>query len=89
MVRVCTRARYSPKIPRANSCAPEKIEMIEARKEKPGTTPPYIRNRIVTSAKIATPNMVNINPTILAICSGKVLNPVSMFIACVISFLVV
>ena len=40
IVRVCTRARYSPKIPRANSCAPEKIEIIEARNENPGTTPP-------------------------------------------------
>ena len=28
-------------MPRAKSCAPEKIAIIDARKEKPGTTPPY------------------------------------------------
>ena len=33
MVRKCIRARYSPMIPNAINCAPEKIAMIEARKQ--------------------------------------------------------
>jgi hypothetical protein len=40
MVRKCIRARYSPKIPSANSCTPEKIAITEARNGKPGTLLP-------------------------------------------------
>jgi len=43
MLRACMRARYSPMMPSEKSWAPEKIAIIEARNEKPGTTPPRIR----------------------------------------------
>src|SRR5262249_6740516 len=48
MERKCTRARYSPMMPRAKSCAPEKIAMIDARKGKPGTLPPAAMKRPMT-----------------------------------------
>jgi hypothetical protein len=43
MIRVNIRARYSPTIPSANICAPEKIEIADARKTQPGTIPPNFR----------------------------------------------
>ena len=43
MLRKCMRARYSPMMPSANSCAPEKIAITEARNGKPGTLPPRTR----------------------------------------------
>ena len=46
------RARYSPIMPNANNCTPEKIEIIEARKGNPGTLPPSIKYRPITKARI-------------------------------------
>jgi len=43
ITRKCIRARYSPKMPIAKSCAPEKMAIAEARNAKPGTTPPSLR----------------------------------------------
>src|SRR5215471_740739 len=39
MLRKCRRARYSPMMPRASNCAPEKRAIVDARKGKPGTLP--------------------------------------------------
>src|SRR2546423_12118225 len=39
MERKCIRAKYSPITPKAKSCAPEKIETIEAKNGNPGTLP--------------------------------------------------
>jgi hypothetical protein len=36
---------YSPSIPKANNCAPEKTEMMDARKGNPGIVVPCIRYR--------------------------------------------
>ena len=85
MLRKCMRARYSPMIPRANSCAPENNAMIEARNGKPGTGSPCMKYRITTYASTKNPNNVKTNPIMLAICKGIVLKPVIMFIAWVIN----
>lgn len=39
MIRSNIRAMYSPKMPRANNCAPPKMEIKEARNGKPGKLP--------------------------------------------------
>ncbi len=64
-------------IPRANSCAPLKIAMIEARNAKPGTTAAAVgrgRSR-ARSTRITNPNNVNRKPMMLAIWRGSVLKP--------------
>ena len=66
MVRICMRPRYSPRMPSANNCAPEKMAMIEARNGKPATVVPLMRNRPSTYASTARPNSVNVNPTSVA-----------------------
>src|SRR5882672_8917008 len=86
IVRACMRARYSPMMPSENSCAPEKIAIIEARKEKPGTPPPWIRYLTITKMSAAMPNRVSKNPIKLESCSGSVLKPVIMLTACTTSF---
>src|SRR5437867_2061664 len=40
IMRKCIRAKYSPIIPSANSCPPEKMAITEARKGKPATLVP-------------------------------------------------
>ena len=49
----CCLAKYSPIIPIANNCAPEKIEIIDAKKGKPGTGDPCKKKR--TETKNNTP----------------------------------
>ena len=41
----------------------------------------------MTTIRRKQPNRVSANPSTVAICSGTVLNPVSMFIACAISLM--
>lgn len=43
IVRMCIRPRYSPRMPSANSCAPEKIATMEARNGNPATVVPLSR----------------------------------------------
>ena len=38
------RSSYSPMMPSAKSCAPEKMAMIDARNGKPGNAPPVDRS---------------------------------------------
>ena len=51
----CIRAKYSPIIPSATNWAPEKMEMIEARNEKPGTILPSLNQFIITYPKTIRP----------------------------------
>jgi len=54
--------KYSPIIPMANSCAPEKIAMIDAKNVKPGTAPPLVKYLIKTYIRTTTPNRMDRNP---------------------------
>ena len=72
-------------IPSANSWAPEKIAITEARKAKPGTLVPWIKYLPTTYTSTPTPNPVNAKPTRLASSRGSVPNPVIMLRACVTS----
>ena len=84
-MRKCIRARYSPIMPRANSCAPEKMATIEAKNAKPGTLPPSTIYRTITNARTPKPKKVKRKPITLANCNGRVLKPVIMFRAWVTS----
>ena len=62
--------------------------MIEARKGKPGTTLPLISQESKTYPKIIKPSSEKRNPMRVANLRGLVLNPVIMFMACFMSFIV-
>ena len=42
MLRWYMREKYSPRMPRLNNCAPEKMVVTEVMKVNPGTAPPLI-----------------------------------------------
>src|SRR3954463_2172827 len=85
MLRRCTRARYSPMMPSANSCTPEKIAMTEARKGKPGTPPSLVRYTAMTYTRTPKPKSEKQKPSTAASRSGSVVKPVTMLSACMTS----
>ncbi len=60
-------------IPRHNSVAPEKIEIIEARNGKPGALSCATRNRPTTNTSTTPPNSVSPKPRKLASRNGRML----------------
>jgi hypothetical protein len=67
-IRVCTRAKDSPKIWKANNCSPQKRNDRGQEREARINSPIDEVAGGGTSAGIATPNMVNRNSTI---CRGS------------------
>ena len=60
-------AKYSPIIPIANNCTPEKIAIIDAKNGNPCTGVPTNRYCTTTYIRIDNPKNAKINPSILAI----------------------
>ena len=73
-------------MPIAKSCAPAKMAMIDAKKVKPGTLPPWIKNRPTTKKRIHNPKSVQTNPITEAICKGRVEKDVNTLSACFNNF---
>ena len=55
--------------------------MIEAKKGNPLTWEPYVKNSTIINMSTNNPINENPNPNMLAILSGKTLNPVIILMA--------